>query len=66
MLVLKFSRIKLIADKTSANQLISDIAYFKKLMVQFGQEDVLSTNGLDLDKIQISMILDDSMLNITG
>ena len=36
VLCLKYNRIKKIGDKVSADQLVSDIAYFKKLMVQFG------------------------------
>ena len=36
VLCVKFNRIKLIGDKASALQLVSDIAYFEKLMVQFG------------------------------
>ena len=35
-------------------------------MVQFGQETVLDKNGQELDKMQIAMLIDDSMLNSSG
>ena len=51
VLCLKYNRIKKIVDKSSADQLVSDIAYFKKLMVQFGQDEMLKSGGDDLSRI---------------
>ena len=66
VLCLKFNRIKKIGDKQSGIQLVSDIAYFKKLMVQFGQEETLKSVGEDLDRIQVAMVLDDTMVTTTN